>query len=134
MRPEVNSNRFEMTFTWQFTWQFTWKFHCGNFPNINVTRITQFPLLGSVVYYMWQDIKMCKQLNVINNIVLSKCWGNKAVFHSVNLRSLRFFCWSLKKTLGRTFMWKCDFNFFQITLPPHSCLLGNFSFIFGGSS
>ena len=78
---------------------------------------------------MWQDIKMCEQLNVINNILLSKCWGNKAVF-----RSLRFFCWSLKKALGKTFMWKCDFNFLQVTLPPHRCLIGNFSFIYGGTS
>ena len=64
------------------------------------------------------------------------------VFHSVNFCLWRFFCWSFNKscwdnvetTLGKTFMWKCDINFFEITLLPHRCLLGNFSFIFGGCS
>ena len=31
MRPEVNSNRFEIS-NLLFTWQFTWRFHRGNFP------------------------------------------------------------------------------------------------------
>ena len=79
-------------------------------------------------------------ITVINNILLSKCWGIKAAFHSVNFRPLRFFCWISKEscsdnielTLGKTFMWKCDINFFEITFPPHRCLLGNFLFIFWG--
>ena len=96
--------------------------------------------------YMWQDIKMWLQdlwekresLSIIDNI-LSKCWGIKSVFHSVIFFRWRFFCWSFEKrccdniktTLMKTFMWKCDTNFFEITLPQR-CLLGNFLFIFGG--
>ena len=76
------------------------------------------------------------------NILLSKGWGIKAVFHLVNFCLWRFFCWSFKKscrdnietTLGKTFMWKCGINFFEITLLPHRCFLRNFSFIFWGCS
>ena len=87
---------------------------------------------------------MWSQLNIMDNILLSKCCrlGINAVFHSVYFRSWRFFCWSLKKsccdnieiTLGKTFKLKSDINFFEITLLPHRCHLGNFSFIFGGCS
>ena len=35
---------------------------------------------------MWQDNEICKQLNVINNILLIECWGTKAVLYSVNFR------------------------------------------------
>ena len=70
----------------------------------------------------------------------SKSWGTKAVFHWVNFRPWKFFCSSLEKScsdnteiiLGKTFMWKCDINIFEITLRHHKCLLGNFSFILGG--
>ena len=66
----------------------------------------------------------------------------KAVSHSVNFRPWRFFCWSLRKiccnnigiTLRETFTWKCDINFFEITLHHHRCVHGNFSFVFGGCS
>ena len=79
-----------------------------------------------------------ESLSIIDNI-LSKYWGIKSVFHSVIFFPWRFFCWSFEKrccdniktTLMKTFMWKCDTNFFEITL-PHRCLLGNFLFIFGG--
>ena len=100
--------------------------HCREFKWQNTFSST-LPL------YMWQDIKMW-----LDNI-LSKCRGIKAVFHSVNFFPWRFFCWSFEKsccdniktTLTKTFMWKCDTNFFEIML-PHRCLLGNLLFIFGG--
>ena len=63
------------------------------------------------------------------------------VFHTVDFCPSRFFCGNFKTkavscdkiqtTLGKTFMSKCDINFLEITLSPHSCLLGNYSFIFG---
>ena len=95
-----------------------------------------------LLHYTWQDNKMWSQLNIIDNILLSKCWGIKVVLHSVNFRPWRFFCWSLKKdccdnieiTLEKTSKSKCDINFFEISLPLHRCLLGKFSFIFGGCS
>ena len=95
-----------------------------------------------LLYYTWQDIKMWSQLNIVDNILLSKCWRIKAVFHSVNFCLWRFFCWSLQKsfcdnikiTLGTTFKLKCHINSFEITLPPNRCLLENFLFIFGGCS
>ena len=88
------------------------------------------------------DPKLAENLNIIDNILLSKCWGIKAVFHSVNFCLWRSLCWSYRKnfcdnietTLGKTFMWKCDINFFEITLLLHRGLLGNLSFIFWGCS
>ena len=84
--------------------------------------------------------KKQQNLNIIDNILLSKCWGIKAVFHSVNFCLWRSLCWSYRKnfcgnietTLGKTFMWKCDINFFEITLLPHRGLFRNLSFIFWG--
>ena len=65
-------------------------------------------------------------------------------FDTVDFCPSRFFCGSFKTkavscdnvqtTFGKTFRSKCDLNFFEITLSPHSCLLGNYSFIFGGCS
>ena len=60
--------------------------------------------------------------------LLSKCWGIKAVFHSVNFRPWRFFCWSFKKscfgnietTLGKT----CE-NV-KLTLKSHLLLIDVF--------
>ena len=43
-------------------------------------------------------------------------------------------CDNIEITLGDTFRWKCDINFFEIILSPHRCLFGNLSFIFGGCS
>ena len=36
--------------------------------------------------------QMWSQLNIIDNIILSKFWGIKTVFHSVNFCPRRFFC------------------------------------------
>ena len=81
------------------------------------------------------------QLNIIDNIPVSKYWGTKTVFHTIDFCPQRFFCWSFKTkavscdniqtTPRKTFMSKCDINFFEITLTPHSCLLGNFSIAVG---
>ena len=40
------------------------------------------------------------QLNIIDNILLSKVWGIKAVFYSVNFRPWRFFCWTFERNCG----------------------------------
>ena len=73
---------------------------------------------------MWSQnlLKNVRESTAENNsqILLTKCWGVKEVFHAVNFRQWRFFCGSFKKsccdnietTLGKTFMWKCDINFF----------------------
>ena len=50
-----------------------------------------------LLYYTWQDNKMWLKLNIIDKILVSKCWGIKEVFHSVNFRTWRFFCRPLKK-------------------------------------
>ena len=81
------------------------------------------------------------QLNITDNILRSKYWVIKAVFHLADFRPWRFFCWSFKK---RTIVTKLkQFSgenihlkvwFFEVTLPRHRCLLGNFSFILGGCS
>ena len=42
MRPEVNSNRFEISNHFEMSfclWQFTWRFHCGNFPSNSKTLL-----------------------------------------------------------------------------------------------
>ena len=72
-------------------------------------------------------------------ILVSKYWGTKAAFHTIDFHPRRIFCGSFKAkpvscdniqtTLGKTFMSKCDINYFEITLPPHSCLLVNLSII-----
>ena len=56
-----------------------------------MTKFIQFLLLARF-RYMWQDIEMWSQPNIIDNIPLSKFWGIKAVFHSVNFCTWRFFC------------------------------------------
>ena len=66
------------------------------------------------------------------------------VFHTVDFCPSKLFCGNFKTksvscdniqtTLGKTFMSKRDINFLEITFSPHSCLLGNYSFIFGGYS
>ena len=66
------------------------------------------------------------------------------VFHTVDFWPSNLFCGNFKTksvscdniqtTLGKTLMSKRDINFLEITLSPHSCLLGNYSFIFGGYS
>ena len=43
-------------------------------------------------------------------------------------------CDNIQTMLGKTIMSKCNIPFFEITLPPHSCLFGNFAIIFGGCS
>ena len=90
---------------------------------------------------MWsQEFLKKARKSEYDRLLLSKCWGIEAVFHSVNFHP--FFCWSLKKsccdnietTLRKIFLWKCDISFFEITLPPHRCLLGNLSFTLRGHS
>ena len=116
-------------------------------------KIHSIPLLGSIICdkTLKCDHQTCwkkqENLNIIDNILLSKCWGTEAVFHLVNFCLWRFICWSfikksfcdnIKTTLGKTFMWKSDINFFEITIPPYQaprrCLLGNLPFIFWGCS
>ena len=75
----------------------------------------------------------------MDNILVSKYWGTKAVFHTIDFYSRGIFCWSFKTkaascdniqtTLGKTFMSKCYINYFEITLPPPSFLLVNLSII-----
>ena len=58
-------------------------------------------------------------------------------FSSLEIFLLKFeksCCDNIEITLGKTFKLKCDINFFEITLPPHRCLHGNFPIIFGGCS
>ena len=40
-------------------------------------------------------------------------------------------CGNIQITLAKTFISKCDINFFKMRIPPHSYLLGNFSIIPG---
>ena len=53
----------------------------------------------------------------MGNILVSKYWGNKTVFHTIDFYPRGIF------------MSKCDINYFEITLPRHSCLLANLSII-----
>ena len=56
------------------------------------------------------------QLNIIDNFLVSKYWGTKAVFHTIYFCTRRFFYWSFKikavscnniqTVLGKTFMSK----------------------------
>ena len=75
----------------------------------------------------------------MGNILVSKYWGNKTVFHTIDFYPRGIFCWNFKTkagsrdniqtSLAKTFMSKCDINYFEITLPRHSCLLANLSII-----
>ena len=75
----------------------------------------------------------------MDNILISKYWGIKSVLHTIDFYPRGIFCWSFKTkaascdntqtTLGKTFMSKCDINYFEITLPPPSFLLVNLSII-----
>ena len=81
------------------------------------------------------------QPNIKDNILVSKYWDTKAVFRTIDFCPRRFFCWSFKTkalscnniqtTLEKILMSKCDISFIEISLPPDSCLLGNFSIIVG---
>ena len=83
-------------------------------------------------------------LNIIDNTLVSKYWGIKTDFHTVDFSPWKFFCWNfktkvascenIKTTLQKTFRSKCDINFFEITLLPHNCLLWKFAIIVGNCS
>ena len=102
------------------------------------------------VPFQWKTpselMKMRKNpsLNIIDNILVSKYWGIKTVFPTVDFCPWTFFCWNFKTkvvscentqaTLQKTLRSKCDINFFEIALPPHSCLLWKFAIIVGDCS
>ena len=115
--------------------------------------------LGTIVHYVSEDKYWCpismentitlaenskkkSQLNIKEHILVRNYRGTLGVFCTIGFCPCRFFCWSLKTkavscdnaqiTLGETFISKCDINFFEITLPSHSCLHGNFFIIVRG--
>ena len=74
-----------------------------------------------------------------NHHLVSKYWGIKAVFHTVdfvhgNFSTRAISCDNMQTIIEKTFWSKCNINFFEIAHPPHSCLLGKFSIIVEGSS
>ena len=60
----------------------------------------------------------------MDNILVSKYWGTKAAFHTIDFHPRGIFCWSFKTkavsydniqtTLGKTLMSKCNINYFEI--------------------
>ena len=86
--------------------------------------------------FQWKPPSDLLKIAEYNKQRSSKYWGTKAAFHTTDFCPQRFFCWSFKTeavgcdniltTLEKTFMSKCDINFFKIILSPHSFHLGNF--------
>ena len=79
--------------------------------------------------------------SLVDNILASKYWGTKAVFHKVGFWQGRFFCGSFKTkaascdniqtTCRKKFVPELWYQLFLNQIPPHSCLLRNFSIIVG---
>ena len=76
----------------------------------------------------------------MDNILVSKSAGTKTAFHTIDFHPRGIFCWSFKtkavsrdnickQLLGKHSCQSCDINYFEITLPPHNCLLVNLSVI-----
>ena len=86
------------------------------------------------------------QLNIIDHILVSinievgtiRQFSIQQIFvhedfsAEVSKQKLYHVTYNIQTTLGKTFMSKCGIDFFEITHPPHSCLLVDLSIIVGG--
>ena len=108
--------------------------------NILVKTHTNNPLQCTPSSDLLKIAKICTAK--YNRELSSKYWSILAVFHTVDFCSWRFSCWSFKTkavscdniqtALRKTFMSKCDINFFQIKLTSSSYVfLGVFLLFWG---